>query len=98
MIRVAIELVNADSQTVTIDLISVLQRWLNNAVAARDLIDQPTEIGDELVVDIRQIRRDYGSEQYTAESWRRIGRQHEMAKRDPSRWRDGPRVPYLQLS
>ena len=84
-VALALEPMHADGETMPIDLIAMQQARLDDPFAATDLIEQPMDIGDQILVDVGQMRGDHRAEQQPAETRRRIDRQHEMAERQ----RDG---------
>ena len=92
VVGVADQSVHADRQAVAVDLVAVLQPRLHDALAAGDLVDQPADVGPQLLVDARQIGGDDRAEQHAAEPGRRVGGQHQVAERHAPGGRDAGRV------
>ena len=89
--------VRRQGETVAVDLEAVAQPRLHDADVAVDLVDQPVDVGDEVLGDVADVAGDDGTEQQPAEAGRRIDGEHEVAEREPPRRRQRPRVPHLQL-
>ena len=98
VVAVAHQAMTADGETVTVDLETMPQPRLDDALAALDLADQAVDVGDEIVVDAGQVGRHDRAEQQAAEARRRVDRQHHVPERDAARRHCGTGVPDLELS
>ena len=81
----------------TVDLESVPEPRLHDAVATLDRAEQAVDVGDQIVVDAVQVLGHDRAEQQPAETGRRVDWQHEMAECETPRGLGRPRVPDLDL-
>ena len=75
--------VRRQGEAVAVDLEAVAQPRLHDALVPVDLVDQPVDVGDELVGDVADVAGDDGAEQQPAEAGRRVDGQHEVAEGEP---------------
>lgn len=97
-VPISLEAMNTRCETMAVDLVAVAKTWLRDPSTPVDLIEQPMDIGDQVGIDLGEMCSHDGTEQEPAKSGRRIGGQHEVTQRDPTRGCRGARVPHLELS
>ena len=97
LVSVTKQSVGRPGEAVAVDLVSMAQPGLDDAVAALDLVDQTMEVRHEIVVDVLDMARDHRSQEHSAEPRCRIDREHERAESEASRRRTRPRVPDLEF-
>jgi hypothetical protein len=68
----------AVGQTMTIDLVSMTEAWLNNACSSLNLCQQSLDVDMQVFVDIANMNSQDGSEQHTAKSGCGIHREIHM--------------------
>ena len=97
LLAVAEQAVGRQGEAVAIDLEAMAQAGLDDALVPVDLVDQPVDVGDEVLRDVTDVAGDDGAEQQAAEARRRVDGQHEVAEGDPPRRGQRPGVPHLEL-
>jgi hypothetical protein len=91
------ELVKRATEAVPIHLEPVAQSRLEDAPSCFDLVDQPVDVGDEIVVDVRDVTGDHRAQEQPSESGRGVDRQYEVAERQPSRGSQRAGVPQFEF-
>ena len=97
LLAVADQAVRRQGEAVAIDLEAVAQAGLDDAHVPVDLVDQPVDVGHEVLGTSPMWPASDGAEQQPAEAGRRVDGQHEVAERQAPRRRQRPGVPHLQL-
>ena len=97
VLTVARQAMSRAGQTHMIDLKAVQQPGLHDPLTVLDLVHQPVQIGQQVLINAVEIRSQNSSEKQPTEAWQRIDGQKQMAERKPPGGGNGAGMPHFKF-